>query len=149
MLKTVLAALILSALVPGCAKWTSSELLNPPPLDCHPTPPQADVTVSNGVVDVQPDALCLADNSPIIFTLRTDGYTFPATGAITFDRDPLPRPGEFDCRSEPPSGPMAFRRVKCDNKHSNPSSDPKRYKYTVHVLKGSTPLQKDPFIVNR
>ena len=93
-------------------------------------------------VDEEPIHRKAGDRNDIKFQLRTKGYRFPASGAITFDDvRQAPEEGEIQCRTD------GSAIVVCRNRHSTAGT----YKYTLHVLRadGTEVLPAlDPFIVN-
>ena len=96
-------------------------------------------------VDEEPIYRARNNRDKFVFHLRTAGYAFPSSDAITFPTPPPP--GEaIDCRTTT-WGKWSYREVRCTNPHNIAG----QYKYQMNVLRadGSRLKPLDPFIVNR
>ncbi|MBL0143516.1 MAG: hypothetical protein IPP91_15740 [Betaproteobacteria bacterium] len=92
------------------------------------------------VVDQEPIIVPSGSRDDIAFVLQHDSdYAFYRDGVVVS----APK-GEFDCRVQ-----AGGQRVVCRNRHSNPPTDPKTYKYMIQVARpGAKPITLDPFVVN-
>ena len=103
-------------------------------------------------IDEEPIHRKRHNRNNIVFRLRTAGYMFPPTNAVTFvDPDPKkrPPPGEIVCTTTS-AGLWRTLEVSCTNDGINGQRTPGKYKYSLQVVRADgTPLDVlDPFIVN-
>ena len=116
----------------------------PPPNDVATSPcttPNCfvSVTITNDKIDVPvPDPVVIKGRGHVIhWEIKTPGYVFPDDGIVVQD----------DTGHEFDGGHTAEQGKKFQLNDKN--NFKKRYKYTIKVLKGSSPLTPlDPFIAN-
>lgn len=107
----------------------------------HINPEAPRVNVIGGIIVVDQEPIVFTRdkvNVHIVWRLPHGGeYTFNPKMGIQIEREGT---GEIvDCR--PAENGYKFQ---CLNRHTKPG----RYKYTINVLKGATPLTLDPQVVN-
>ena len=101
-------------------------------------------------IDEEPIHRKRHNRNNVVFRLRSAGYMFPPTDAVTFDDiRTSPPDGEITCTTTT-SGSWRYLEVSCTNDGIQGQRTPGRYKYTLHLLRADgTPLELlDPFIVN-
>ncbi len=96
----------------------------------------AQVSVTNGVISVNPDTLTMGkSNNKINWILVTPGYTFAANGIVIKNAN-----GEYgDCDNQ--GAKFVCKKLK--------HIDKKQYKYDVNLINSSgQALSLDPIIIN-
>lgn len=142
--RTLLTAALSGAFLLGCAYQFPKDLTT---AQCTGNACRVSVDVAEHEIGgckpyPTPDTLSVAVTGATVIkwdmellTVRK-GYRFPANGIVFDDAS------QFECSGPAEDG----KQFVCTDKNSQPGT----YKYTVNVVKGSTPCTaNDPYIINR